>query len=530
MANQLTMDKSFAINNLRSAGYSERRIAQTLGVSRGAVRRHLQAHQSNRTTAPPASVDPAPTGSADSNSTKAPTGSSGEAPGGPSPVVPLASGSQCEPFRELIIGKCELGLSAKRIYQDLVADHGFEGKYWSVNRFVKALGASVQAAFRRMEVEPGEELQVDFGTGAKIRNPDGTYRRTYVFRCVLSHSRKGYSEAVFKQDTESFIRALENAFWTLGGVPQRVVFDNAKCAVKKPDWYDPELNPKLIDFCKHYDCAFIPTKVRTPRHKGKVERGVDYVQENALRGHEFETLAAQNEHLARWERTVADTRIHGTTCKQVRSAFETTEKAALAKLPLERFAFYHEAKRKVSRDGHISVNRSFYSVPPEHLGREVWVRYDNRLIRIFDASLRLITTHVVIERGRFQTDPQHIASEKVSPIERGIGHLSGKIRLIGPHSSRWADAVIAGRGVEAARVLQGVLAMSRKHSSEKIEQACEIAWRSGAINCRILRTLLKRQAPASQRTMDFMEDHAIIRPIAEYESFIHEKVQKGICQ
>jgi transposase len=508
--NQLAMDKSFAINNLRSAGYSERRIAQTLHVSRGAVRRHLQASESN--------------------GTKAPTGSGDEIRASEAVAVSVSSSSQCEPFRELIIAKCELGLSAKRIHQDLVADHSFKGKYWSVNRFVKSLDVRDEAPFRRMEVGPGEELQVDFGTGANVRNAEGTYRRTHVFRCVLSHSRKGYTEAVFKQDTESFIRALENAFWMLGGVPQRVVFDNAKCAVKTPDWYDPELNPKLIDFCKHYGCAFIPTRVRTPRHKGKVERGVDYVQENALRGHEFTSLAAQNEHLAHWERTVADGRIHGTTCKQVRSDYEANERPALAKLPSERFAFYHEAKRKVSRDGHISVNRSFYSVPPEYLGRDVWVRHDSRLIRIFDVSMRHITTHVVTERGRFRTDSRHIASVKISPIERGIGYLHGKIRLIGPHSSRWADAVIEGRGVEAARVLQGVLVMSRSHSSEQIEQACQTAWRSGAINCRIINTLLKRQAAASQTTMEFMEDHTIIRPIGEYAEFIHDRVQKGIYQ
>jgi hypothetical protein len=137
---------------------------------------------------------------------------------------------------------------------------------------------------------------------------------------------------------------------------------------------------------------------------------------------------------------------------------------------------------------------------------------------------------VVTERGRFQTASQHIASEKISPVERGIGYLHGKIRLIGPHSSRWADAVIAGRGVEAARVLQGVLAMSRKHSSEQIEQACRMAWQSGVMNCRIIRTLLKRQTFASQTTMEFMESHAVIRPIDEYAAFIHEKVQEGIYQ
>ncbi|WP_246146830.1 IS21 family transposase [Rubripirellula lacrimiformis] len=520
------MDKSLAINNLRDAGYSQRRIAKTLGVSRGAVRRHLADESSNRTKAPTGPSDLAPTGSGDSNSTTAPTGS------GPPEAPELSAGgnSQCEPFREIIVEKCRAGLSARRIHQDLVADHGSDASYWSVNRFVRALGGTTELPFRRMEVLPGEELQVDFGTGAKIRNPDGTHRRTHVFRAVLSHSRKGYSEAVFRQDTESFIRALENCFWAIGGVPQRVVFDNAKCAVKTPDWHDPELNSKLVDFCKHYGCAFVPTRVRTPRHKGKVERGVDYVQENALRGREFESLAAQNEHLGQWERSVADTRIHGTTRKQVLACFQDIEKPSLGKLPSTRFKFYHEAKRKVSRDGHISVNRSFYSVPPEYLGRDVWVRHDSHLVRIFDESLRHIATHVIIERGRFQTDAKHIASEKISPIERGIDHIHSKMRLIGPSATQWADAVVAGRGVEAARVLQGVLAMSRKHSGDSIESACGIAVRSGAINCRIIRTLLKRQPDATQTTMEFMEDHPIIRPIGEYAKFIHNKVQEEIYQ
>jgi len=221
MANQLAMDKSFAINNLRAAGYSERRIAHAIGVSRGAVRRHLRRSDSNSTTAPTGCNDQAPTGSGDPNSTMAPTGSSGQWIVAEAVDAVASSGSQCETFREIILAKCELGLSAKRIHQDLVADYGFDGKYWSVNRFVRSLAANHDAPFQRMEVEPGEELQVDFGTGSKIRGADGTYRRTHVFRCVLSYSRKGYTEAVFKQDTESFIRTLENAFWMLGGIPKR---------------------------------------------------------------------------------------------------------------------------------------------------------------------------------------------------------------------------------------------------------------------------------------------------------------------
>lgn len=94
----------------------------------------------------------------------------------------------------------------------------------------------------------------------------------------------------------------------------------------KADWYAPELHPKAVDFGKYYDFALLPTKPRTPRHQGKVERGVDYVQENALKGKQFETLQSQNEHRERWEMNAADTRVHGTTKEHVGTAFEENEK------------------------------------------------------------------------------------------------------------------------------------------------------------------------------------------------------------
>ena len=153
MANRLTMDKSLAIKELHAAGYSLRRIARTLAISRGAVERHLAAEESNRAKA---QTGPAQTGSGDSNRAKAQTGS------GPAPVDSSTTGQQshCEPFREVIIDKLALGLSAQRIFQDLVAEHGFADRYWSVYRFVRKLSAKTELPFRRIEVEPGEELQV----------------------------------------------------------------------------------------------------------------------------------------------------------------------------------------------------------------------------------------------------------------------------------------------------------------------------------------------------------------------------------
>jgi transposase len=160
-------------------------------------------------------------------------------------------------------------LSAQRIYQDLVSEQKFVGSYDSVKRFVRQLQQANPLPFRRMETEPGQEAQVDFGQGAWVVQ-DGRRRRPHVLRLVLSHSRKGYTEAFWRQTTENFIRGIENAFRHWGGVVPILVIDNLRAAVKKVDWFEPELNPKVISFCEHYGTVILPTKPAMPRHKEKV--------------------------------------------------------------------------------------------------------------------------------------------------------------------------------------------------------------------------------------------------------------------
>ena len=331
--------------------------------------------------------------------------------------------------------KCALGLSAQRIYQDLVADHGFTGSYYCVRRFVRRLEKSQELPFRRIECEPGEEAQIDFGSGARVVGPDGKRRKTYVFRIVLSHSRKGYSEVVYRQTTDDFLRCLESAFRHFGGVPRRLILDNLKAAVKKADWFDPEINPKVRSFAEHYGTVFLPTRPYTPRHKGKIERGVDYVQENALRGRSFTALEEQNRFLLDWELTVADTRVHGTTRRQVGKHFADVERPALLPLPLESFPSFHEARRKVHRDGHIEVDHAYYSVPPEYLARRSGFAGTARLVRIFNDRMEPLEVHVKKEPGRFSTKRTHIAAEKISGVERGTAWQLARVRRIGPKST-----------------------------------------------------------------------------------------------
>jgi transposase len=498
MSNLLKMAVSETIRTLNRRGWSQRRIADELGINRETVARHLRRADppSKPANAPPGSTaDPHPRGSG------------------------RASG--CEPWRDVVRAKCDRGLTAQRIYQDLVADHGFDGSYYCVRRFVHRLEGAHDLPFRRIECDPGDEAQVDFGTGAPVVGPDGKRRKTHVFRVVLSHSRKGYSEAIYHQTTDDFLRCLEDAFRHFGGVPRRLVLDNLKAAVSKADWFDPEINPKVRSFGEHYGTVFLPTRPYTPRHKGKVERGVDYVRENALRGRSFAALEEQNRFLRDWEETVADTRVHGTTRRHVGNHFADVERATLLPLPADPFPSFREARRTVHRDGHIEVDHAYYSVPPEYLARRVWVRWDARMVRVFNDRMEPVAVHVRHEPGRFSTQPVHIASEKVSGVERGVAWHLARVRRIGPQSTRWAEAVVATRGVEAVRVLIGLSSLAGRYPAAAIERACGVASGYGADHLRTVHALIDREPPR-QETMPFLSEHPMIRPLSDYGRFVHD--------
>ena len=542
MSNELGMAMKQAILALKARGWSHRRIGRELGIHRETVGRCVAL------AAKPASNPPV---GSDANSKPAnnpPAGSgvgiSPEVRGGtppkvtaPATAVPGLTGtaalriatsveaqrsgpaSACEPYRSIIEAKLAQGLTAQRIYQDLVAESSFAHSYDSIKRFSRRICRSRGLPFRRMECLPGVESQVDFGRGAMIGHEGGRWRRSHVFRMVLSHSRKGYSEAVYRQTTEEFLGCLENAFWHFGGVPQTVVIDNLRAAVVHPDWYDPELNPRLEAFCRHYGTVILPTKSYTPRHKGKIERGIGYVKANALRGRKFADLAAENAYLREWESTVADTRIHGTTRQQVSQVFQTVERASLQALPSERFPYFQEGLRSVHRDAHVEVAKAYYSVPPEYVGRTVCVQWDTQIVRIFNQRREQIALHIRKEAGCFNTAWEHIPAGKISGVERGTVYLLGRAAVVGEHTARWSQAMLQVRGIQGVRVLVGLLALAGRHSSLVVEEACRIASSHGSYRLAALREVIKQGGPV-QESLPLLESHALIRELKDYDALV----------
>jgi transposase len=197
--------------------------------------------------------------------------------------------SACEPHRDFIELSLSKGRNAKAIYQDLVDDHGFTGRYQSVKRFVRQCrGTQAPEACAVILTPPGEEAQVDYGSGPMVRDPHSDrYRRTRLFVLTLGYSRKCVRLLTFQSSTRTWAELHEQAFRRLGGATKTVVLDNLGEGVLKPDIYDPALNPLYRDVLAHYGVVALPCRVGDPDRKGKVERGVGHAKNTPLKGLRF---------------------------------------------------------------------------------------------------------------------------------------------------------------------------------------------------------------------------------------------------
>ena len=473
MAKRLTMAEIDTILTLHKAGHSNREIAALLGVNRETIGKYLgRAKAQNQPNAPTGNSPDDPNGwqsggDAGNNPGGVPAANQPNVPTGPTSLPISGPASECKPFREQILAKIEQGLEAVRIHQDLVEDHGEQRAELLQRAAVHRPAAA--------EVAAAVSTDGDRGPPRKPRWTSAAGRRSAPPRassgvpgssasCSPTAARR-IAKQCGGRSSEAFIACLENAFRHFGGVPKRLVIDNLKAAVARGDWYDPEVHPKLQSFARHYGTVFLPTKPYTPRHKGKIESGVKYVKRNALKARIFTSLVEENEFLLNWETQIADQRIHGTTKQQVEKLFEQAERRELLPLPAERFPFFHEARHTVHRDGHLEVDKAFYSAPPEYVGRRLWVRWDSRLVRIFNDHWEQIAVHAKAEPGRFRTAGEHIPKEKVSAVERGTDALLRQVAAIGPQTRQWAEATTQARGVEGVRVLVGLKNLAGKHDS-----------------------------------------------------------------
>ena len=413
MSNVLTEEKRQQVLALGRLGWSLRRIEEATGIRRETASGYLKAAGltvRGRGRPPARPVEPAISSEVSTDSSEISTGCSGaSATGASTGEAALVSGdrpsrapraSACEPYRELIVDAVGRGRNAMAIWQDLVDDHGFPARYASVRRFVSTLRQRPVEARVVITTAPAEEAQVDYGEGPMVRDAaSGKYRRTRLFVLTLGYSRKAVRLLVHRSSAQVWAELHERAFRRLGGTVRVVVLDNLKEGVLTPDIYDPTLNPLYRDVLAHYGVVALPCRVGDPDRKGKVESAVGHAQKTPLRGLRFEHLDDGQAYLDRWERRWADTRIHGTTKRQVAAMF-AEERPALGPWPLEPFRYYQYGRRTVHLDGCVEVASAYYSAPPGWIGRRVDVQWNDAHVRLLDPSTgQLLREHLRAPRG-----------------------------------------------------------------------------------------------------------------------------------
>src|SRR6202166_2273441 len=346
--------------------------------------------------------------------------------------------SACEPYREAIDLGLSRGRNAMAIWQDLVSEYGFASSYQSVQRFVrKRRGVQTPEARVVIVTAAGQEAQVDYGTGPMVRDPESRkYRRTRLFVMTLGCSRKSVRLLTFRSSSRIWAELHERAFRRLGGATRIVVLDNLREGVLVPDMYDPALNPLYRDVLAHYGAVAMPCRIQDPDRKGKVESGVGHAQKTPLKGLRFETLEEAQAYLDRWEQRWADTRIHGTTKRQVAAMF-AEEKPTLLPLPLEPFRYYQYGERTVHLDGCVEVEASYYSAPARWIGREVQVQWTTQQVRLLDPKTGdLLREHLRQERGRQRI--HHEDLPKRTPV--GTVYLLERAVTSGPNIGQFTKA------------------------------------------------------------------------------------------
>jgi transposase len=522
--NVLKPNLKATVITLLEKGISQREINRKTGINRKTIRRYAQLYDSVIFEEAEHSNYPSLEGVA--------TGSSFLPVQNPPPRPPALeslpkNASACEPHRKWIEEQLRLGRNAMAIYQDLVELFGFTHQYNSVKRFVRRLKKKDPHQYDRLEFPPGEEAQVDYGTGAPTLHDSGKYRRPRLFVMVLKYSGRAFRKVVWKSSKETWCRLHEEAFRYFGGCPQYVTLDNLKEGVIKPDIYDPELNTLYAVMLSHYHVAADPARVRDPNRKGTVENGVKYTQNTALKGRKFDRIEAQNDWLGHWEKRWAARRIHGRAKRQVEEMFQE-EKPCLLPLPLAPFVYFRQEIRTVYDDGTIQLENCYYAANPAPLYSKVVVRVYDKEIEILDPDrMEVIRRH---PKGRMPGSLMMEPRDRIFNPSRQTDSLLARAEAIGPNTFSLCETWFSEEGRSGQRRMYGLINLVRHYPARYVEKAAELAKANGLKSSKALRRMVERMAVDEKKTERLTQEHPLIRPGEDYAVFWNQHAAGGSSQ
>jgi transposase len=380
------------------------------------------------------------------------------------------------------------------IHQRLRDEAGLEASLASVRRYVRAHfpGRARPAGLEvwRPPVPAGEEAQVDYGyLGVWFDPRAGRRRRVWAFSMVLRYSRHLFVRPVIRMDQRAWVESHVWAFEFFGGCPRRVVSDNLKAGVVKPDLYDPKINRAYAELGRHYGVLIDPARAYHPKDKPSIEAHQRYIRSSFFAGRGWPSAEAMAADALRWCAEVAGLRtpraLEGRTPGEVFGAEEAAALLPLPELPFELASWSHP---KVGPDAHAKVGRTLYSLPYRYAGARLDARAAGTVVEFF-LDGQLVKTHAFQDRGR-RTDWADLPEQKVGFFMRTPLWCRSQAALAGPACDALVGELLAVGALFRLRQAQGVLRLGQRHGDARLEAACARALQAGDPSYRTVKGIL----------------------------------------
>ena len=335
----------------------------------------------------------------------------------------------------------------------------------------------------------GEAAQVDFGAGPMLVHPAGEARRTWAFVMTLCFSRHQYVEFVWDQTVATWLGCHRRAFEWFAAVPERLIIDNAKCAITKACAHDPQTQRSYADCAEGYGFRIDACPPHDPQKKGIVESGVKYLKGNFLPLKNFRDLTDLNVQAKHWVMEEAGIRRHGTTGEAPLARFEL-ERSLLRPLPAIAPDLGVWSQATLHRDCHVQFERAFYSAPWRLIGQRLWLKSSDGMVTIYDA-FRVVAVHGRAMRpGERRTVRDHLPPNAQTFFAHDREWCVEQAGRIGPACAELINALLADRIAERLRAAQAVLALRKQFPAARLEAACARALAHESPFYRTVKTIL----------------------------------------
>ncbi|MGB9700943.1 MAG: IS21 family transposase [Thermodesulfobacteriota bacterium] len=401
--------------------------------------------------------------------------------------------SLCAPYVEQIQKWIDDGVCWSTIHEVLVDQFKFAGSYSSVRRLAQKLKQQDVQVTCILDFVPGEAVQVDFGKGPTITDVyTGEVISTWIFVMTLCFSRHMYAEIVLNQKVETWLSAHRRAFEYFGGVPAKVIIDNARCAITKACLRDPEVQRVYGELAEGYGFLISPCPPGEPQKKGRVEVTVKYIKNHFLPLRQFRSLVDANNQLRQWLLEVAGNRIHGTTKQRPLTVFAERERRFLHPLPEVAVELATWNRDKVHGDCHVRFEQAYYSAPFRLVHQQLWLKATDTTVKLFH-NLDLVAVHPRLRKpGARSTVDEHLPPEVIAYKMQDPQWCLRQAEAIGPCCQRLIQHLFTDQVLDNLRAAQGIIGLAKKYGALRLESACQRALFFDNPRYRTVKSILKQ--------------------------------------